>query len=51
MKKMSEELMPVACHPEKWWNACVSEEDKKEIEPIFIEKIKNVCPQYTIWGY
>ena len=43
--------MPVACHPEKWWKVYMSEEDKKEIEPIFIEKFKNVCLQCTIWGY
>ena len=35
--------MPVACHPERWWNVYMSEEEKREIEPIFIEKIKNVC--------
>ena len=43
MKKISKELMPVVCHPERWWNVCVPEEKKKEIEPIFIEKFKNVC--------
>ena len=29
--------MPVAWHPKRWWNFCMSEEEKKEIEPIFTE--------------
>ena len=38
LKKMiSEELMPVAWHPKRWWNFCLSEDEKKEIETIFIE--------------
>ena len=32
--------MPVACHPERWWKVYMSEEEKKEVEPIFIEKFK-----------
>ena len=40
-KKKSEELMPIAWHPERWWNFCMSGDEKKkkkkEIEPIFIE--------------
>ena len=35
LKKISEELMPVACLPKRWWNFCVSEDEKKEIELIF----------------
>ena len=27
--------MPVVWHPKKWWNICMSEGEKKEIEPIF----------------
>ena len=34
-KKISEELLPVARHPKRWWNICLSEDEKKEIEPIF----------------
>ena len=34
-KKISEELIPIAWHPKRWWNFCVSEDEKKEIEPIF----------------
>ena len=36
-KKISEELMPIAWHPKKRWNFCISEDEKKEIEPIFTE--------------
>ena len=36
---ISEELMPVAWHSERWWDFCVSEDEKKEIDPIFIEKL------------
>ena len=27
--------MPTAWHPKGWWNFCMSEDEKKEIEPIF----------------
>ena len=37
-KKVSEELMPIEWHPKRWWNFCMSEDEKKEIEPIFTEK-------------
>ena len=36
-KELNEELMLVAWHPRKWWNFCMSEDEKKEIEPIFTE--------------
>ena len=35
LKKKKEELMLIAWHPNRWWNFCVSENEKKEIEPIF----------------
>ena len=31
-KKMSEELMPIAWHPNKWWKVCLPEDDKKRID-------------------
>ena len=34
-KKISQELMPLAWHPKRWWNFCMSEDEKMEIEPIF----------------
>ena len=30
--KIKEELMPVAWHPDQWWNWCVPEDEKKELE-------------------
>ena len=30
--------MPVACHPNIWWDWPVSEDQKKEIDSIFIEE-------------
>ena len=38
-KDISEELMPVAWHPNGWWDRCVSEDEKKEIDPMFIEEL------------
>ena len=29
--------MPVSWNPNRWWDWCVSEDEKKEIEPIFAE--------------
>ena len=29
--------MPIAWPPKRWWNFCMSEDEKKEIEPIFTE--------------
>ena len=34
---MSKELMPTVWHPKRWWNFCLLEDEKKEIEPIFTE--------------
>ena len=31
--------MPIACHPKRWRNFRMSEDEKKEIDPIFIEKL------------
>ena len=36
-EKISEESMAAASHPKRWWNSCMSEDEKKEIEPIFTE--------------
>ena len=33
--KIKEELVPVAWHPDRWWNWCVPEHEKKEIEIYF----------------
>ena len=29
--------MVIVQHPKRWWNFCMSEDKKKEIEPIFNE--------------
>ena len=29
--KTKEELMPVAWHPDRWWDWCIPEDEKKEI--------------------
>ena len=29
--------MPVALHPNRWWDPCLSEDE--EIDPIFIEEL------------
>ena len=34
-KRKSEELMSIAWHPRRWWNFCVSEDEKKETILIF----------------
>ena len=36
-KELNQELMQVVCHPSRWWDWCVSEDEKKEIDPIFIK--------------
>ena len=38
-KELSEELMLVAWHSNRWWDWCISEEKKKEIDPMFIEEL------------
>ena len=35
LKSLNEELIPIALHPKKWWNVCMSEDEKKQIELIF----------------
>ena len=34
--------MPIAWHPKIRWNFSVSEDEKKEIEPVFTEGCKSV---------
>ena len=34
-KKISKELMSVAWDPKRWWSFCMSEDENKEVEPIF----------------
>ena len=32
--------MPVAWHPTKGWDLCLAVDEKKGIEPIFIDKVE-----------
>lgn len=34
-KHLSEELIPVAWYPRRWWTFYMSEDETKDIEPIF----------------
>ena len=36
---ISEELMPITWHPNRWWDWYMSEDEKKEIDPMFIEEL------------
>ena len=38
-KELSEELTPVVWHPNRWWDWCMSEDEEKEIDPMFIEEL------------
>ena len=31
--------MPVAWQPNRWWDWCLSEDEKREIGPMFIEEL------------
>ena len=37
--KIHEELMPVAWHPTTWWDWCMSEDEEKEADSIFTDKV------------
>ena len=37
-KDINKELMLVVWHSRRWWNFCMSEDEKKEIEPIITEQ-------------
>ena len=39
LKELNEELMPIAWHPNRWWDFCLSEDEKKEIDTAFIEEL------------
>ena len=49
-KELSEELRPVAWHPSKWWDWCMSEDEKKEIDPMFIEDLVKCVSVVYNWG-
>ena len=35
---IGEKLMPIAWPSKRWWDWCVPEGEKKEMDPIFIEE-------------
>ena len=39
-KKIDKELVPVAWHPTRGWDWCLSENKKKEVDPIFTGKVQ-----------
>ena len=46
-KKISEELMPLAWHPRRWWNFCMSENEKKNRTDFYLAMLL----MYTIREY
>ena len=42
--------MPAAWHPIRWWNFCISEDEKKEREPTLTEGLKKMCVGSTQYG-
>ena len=51
--------MPVEWHPNRLWDWCVSKDEKKEIDPIFIEELKRcmwvvylteILKHFASWG-
>ena len=34
--------MSIAWHPKRWWNFCMQEDQKKEIQTIFTEVLQKV---------
>ena len=38
-KELSEKLKPVVWHPKRWWDWRKSEDETKEIDPMFIEEL------------
>ena len=50
--KIKEELMPVAWHPDRWWNWCVPEQKKKTINLLCInswESLKRLRRDLTLY--
>ena len=42
-KQLNEELMPVAWHPNRWWDWCVPKDEKKQTDPILSKSYKIAC--------
>ena len=39
LKKASAELMPATWHPTRWWDWCLSKDEKKGIENMLLIKL------------
>ena len=37
-KEINKELMPAEWHLTRWWDWCLSEDEKKETEPFLIDQ-------------
>ena len=40
--------MPVAWHPNKWWNFCISEDEKKKYIKFLLRSCKSVWIVYSV---
>lgn len=40
--------MPVVWDPKRWWNLCQSEDENKEIKPIFTEKCRKFLQRASV---
>ena len=40
--------MSVGRHPDKWWDWCMSEDEKKEIDPMFIEGLHGGTETFSV---
>ena len=45
-KESNEKLIPIAWHPKRWWNFCMSEVDKKRNRTSFYWVMLLVCIQF-----
>ena len=40
LKKRVKRKMSVLWHPKRWWDLCLPENETKEIEPTFTDKVE-----------
>ena len=50
-KELKEKLMPLAWHPKRLWDWCVSEDEKKKVNRFLLSNAFNVCnwEYWDIW--
>ena len=54
--KIKEELLPIACHPSRWWDWCMSEDERKETDQKEIKRwpytaTKKINSITRVFGY